>query len=67
VTLSGERMNSDRFGANDVHQHQNNRRGDTERVMTVLEERFGIVLRDRAAVSSQIHDGSSNSVVGPFI
>jgi arylamine N-acetyltransferase len=64
MTLSGRtlKITSDRFGLDDVHQRQTIVELDTEQeVMTVLEERFGIVLQKTERLCLVKSDGSSNS------
>jgi arylamine N-acetyltransferase len=64
ITLSGRtlKITSDRFGATAVDQRQTIVELDTEQeVMTVLKERFGIVLQKTEQLSLVTSDGSSNS------
>jgi arylamine N-acetyltransferase len=64
MTLSGRtlKITSDRFGAKDVDQRQTIVELDTEQeVMTVLKERFGIVLQKTEQLCLVKSDGSCNS------
>jgi hypothetical protein len=64
ITLSGRtlKITSDRFGLDNVDQRQTIVELDTEQeVMTVLKERFGIVLQKTEQLCLVKSDGSSNS------